>query len=113
MESQERSGWVMRKPYAPAFGFKNTHLLPQQGKKCSVPGFALLSCGEEPCPLRLQTVFSTHKPSQSLGTDFAGQSLRVFDVLILIYGTSCYHGFGDASMGTLPITYSLENIKIP
>ncbi len=41
--SQERSGWVLRKPYAPAFGFKNTHLLPQRGKKCSVSGFALLS----------------------------------------------------------------------
>jgi hypothetical protein len=23
VESQERSGWVLRKPYAPAFGFKN------------------------------------------------------------------------------------------
>jgi len=26
-----------------------------------------------------------------------GQSLRVFDALSLIYNTSCYHGFGEAS----------------
>jgi hypothetical protein len=59
VKPQERSGWVLRKPYAPAFGFKNAHLLPQRGKKCSVSGFTLLSFGEEPCPLRLQTVFSS------------------------------------------------------
>jgi hypothetical protein len=53
MEFQERSGWVLRKPYAPAFGFKNTHFLPQRGKKCSVSGFTLLSFREEPCPLSL------------------------------------------------------------
>jgi len=38
---------------------ENTQALPQRVKVCSVSGFALLSCGEEPCPLRLQTVFST------------------------------------------------------
>ena len=58
VESQERSGWVLRKPYALAFGFKNTQPLPQRVKVCSVSGFALLSYGEEPCPLRLQTVLS-------------------------------------------------------
>jgi hypothetical protein len=42
-----------------------------------------------------------------------GQRLRVFDALSLIYSISCYHGFGDTYMGTLPITYCLENIKIP
>jgi len=71
VESQERSGLVLRKPYAPAFGFKNTQALPQRVKACSVSGFALLSYGEEPCPLRLQTVFSTQKPSQNRSTDFA------------------------------------------
>jgi hypothetical protein len=38
---------------------ENTQPLPQRVKACSVSGFALLSYGEEPCPLRLQTVFST------------------------------------------------------
>jgi len=37
---------------------ENTQALPQRVKACSVSGSALLSCGEEPCPLRLQTVFS-------------------------------------------------------
>jgi hypothetical protein len=37
---------------------ENTQALPQRVKACSVSGFALLSFGEEPCPLRLQTVFS-------------------------------------------------------
>jgi hypothetical protein len=87
---------VSRKPYAPAIGFKNTLLLPQRAKRSSVSGFALLSCGKEPCPLRLQTVFFTHKPSQNKGTDFLGQSLRVFDALSLIYNTSCYYRCGDA-----------------
>ena len=38
---------------------ENTQPLPQRVKVCSISGFALLSYGEEPCPLRLQTVFST------------------------------------------------------
>jgi hypothetical protein len=38
---------------------ENTQALPQRVKACSVSGSALLSFGEEPCPLRLQTVFST------------------------------------------------------
>ncbi len=69
--------WV-RKPFAPAFGFKNTHLFPQRGKRCSVSGSALLSSGEEPCPLRLQTVFSTQKPSQKRSADFAGAKVACF-----------------------------------
>jgi hypothetical protein len=36
---------------------ENTQPLPQRVKAYSVSGFALLSGGEEPCPLRLQTVF--------------------------------------------------------
>jgi hypothetical protein len=134
---------VLRKPYAPAFGFKNTHLFPlrvprrgnsfafplptlallrlrlsaspsragpsllpcdqggipplqpplicvhleghKSGKRFSVSGSTLLSDGEEPCPLRLQTVFFTHKPSQNRGLISLGQSLRVFDALSLIY----------------------------
>jgi hypothetical protein len=32
-----------------------------------------------------------------------GQSLRVFDALSLIYGTSCYHGFEDALFNELII----------
>jgi len=126
VESQERSDWVFRKPYAPAFGFKNTHLFPlrvppdarltpltalclpfsgrtftpalrprghtplqpplicvhleghKSGKRCSVSGSALLSNREEPCPLRLQTVFSTQKPSQNRNTDFAGAKAACF-----------------------------------
>ena len=136
MESQERSGWVLRKPFAQAFGFKNTHLFPlraprrgnsfafplptlallrlrlsaspsragpsllpcdqggipplqpplicvhleghKSGKRYSVSGSALLSSGEEPCPLRLQTVFSTQKPSQIIGADFAGAKAACF-----------------------------------
>jgi len=42
-----------------ASGFKNTQLFPQREKSCSVSGFALLSSGEKPCPLSLQTVFSS------------------------------------------------------
>jgi hypothetical protein len=44
-------------------------------------GFRLRSpllLGEEPCPLSLQTVFFTHKPSQSMGTDFAGAKSACF-----------------------------------
>jgi len=33
---------------------------------------------EEPCPLRLQTVFSTQKPSQNKSTDFAGAKVACF-----------------------------------
>jgi hypothetical protein len=47
-------------------------------KVCSVYGSALLSNGEEPCPLRLQTVFSTQKPSQNRNTDFAGAKVACF-----------------------------------
>ena len=78
LEFQERSGVVLRKLYAPAFGFKNTHLLPQRGKKCSVSGSALLSYGEEPCPLCLQTVFSTQKPSLTMVMDHAGAKAARF-----------------------------------
>jgi hypothetical protein len=45
-------------------GSENTPLLPQRVKSGSVSGLALLFV--EPCPLGLQTVFSTHCPSQSL-----------------------------------------------
>jgi len=128
-ESQGRSGWVLRKPYAPAFGFKkhasfaptrtlegeqlrfppsNARLtpltapcLPFSGSKGTYPlgfptdlcplrrpqirqkrlGFRLrspLPSREEPCTLRLQTVFFTHKPSQNRGTDFAGAKPACF-----------------------------------
>ena len=97
VEYQERSGWVLRKPYAQAFGFKNTHLLPQRGKKCSVSGFALLSRLERN---HARSAFKRFFPPRSLRRDWVlillGQSLRVFDALSLIYSTSCYHGFGDA-----------------
>jgi hypothetical protein len=36
---------------------ENTQALSQRVKVCSVSGSALLSYGEETCPLRLQTVF--------------------------------------------------------
>jgi len=44
-------------------------------------GFRLrspLPSREEPCTLRLQTVFFTHKPSQNRGTDFAGAKPACF-----------------------------------
>jgi hypothetical protein len=62
-ESQERSGWVLRKPYSPAFGFKNTPLLPQQGKRDSVSGFALLSHLERNLA---RSAFKRFYPSRSL-----------------------------------------------
>jgi hypothetical protein len=41
LKSQERSGWVLKKPFAPAFGFKNTPLFPQRepwrGNSCAFP----------------------------------------------------------------------------
>ena len=102
VESQERSDWVLRKPYAPAFGFKNTHLLPQRGKKCSVSGFALLSRLERN---HARSAFKRFFPPRSLRRDWVlillGQSLRVFDALSLIYSTSCYHDFGDTSFPNL------------
>jgi hypothetical protein len=61
------------------------HLLPQRGKKCSVLGFALLSYGEELCPLTLQTVFSSISLRRILEVVLLGQSLRVFDTLSLIF----------------------------
>jgi len=50
----------------------------KSGKRGSVSGSTLLSDGEEPCPLRLQTVFFTHKPSQNKSTDFAGAKVACF-----------------------------------
>jgi len=44
-------------------------------------GFRLRSpllFGEEPCPLRLQTVFSTLKPPQNRETDIAGAKVACF-----------------------------------
>jgi hypothetical protein len=99
VESKERSGWVLRKPYAPAFGSKNTHLLPQRGKKCSVSGFALLSRLERN---RARSAFKRLFPPKSLRRVLAlntlGQSLRVFDALSLIYNICCYRVFGDVSI---------------
>jgi hypothetical protein len=60
---------------------------------------------EEPCPLRLQTVFSTHKPSQDRVMISLGQRLRVFDILSLIYFPSCYQGYGDALYMTPSLTF--------
>jgi len=39
---------------------------------------------EEPCPLSLQTVFPTYKPSQDRVMISLGQRLRVFEALSLI-----------------------------
>ena len=97
MEFKERSGWVLRKPYAPAFGFKNTHLLPQRGKKCSISGFALLSRLERN---RARSAFKRFFPPRSLRRVWVlislGQSLRVFDTPSLIYRISFHRGLGDA-----------------
>jgi hypothetical protein len=62
-------------------------------------GFRLRSpllLGEEPCPLRLQTVFSSRSLRRVWVLILLGLSLRVFDAFNLINSTSYYHGFGDA-----------------
>jgi hypothetical protein len=97
VESQKRSGQLLRKQYAPASGFKNTHLFPQRGKRYWVSGFAPLSSGEEPCSLRLQTVFPPKSFRKIEVLISLGQRLCVFDALSLIYSPFFYHGFGDAS----------------
>jgi hypothetical protein len=90
---------VLRKPFAPAFGFKNTQVFPRRAKTCSVSGFALLSLLERN---RARSAFKRFFSPISLRKIEVlislGQSLRVFDALSLIYSASCYHGFGDASM---------------
>jgi hypothetical protein len=69
VESQKRSGWVLRKPYAPAYGFKkHASFAPARQKRLGFRLRSPLPSGEEPCPLRLQTVFYTHKPSQNRDT---------------------------------------------
>ncbi len=46
-----------RKPFAPAFGYKNTLHLPQRGKRGSVSGFALLSFWRGTVPAPPSNVF--------------------------------------------------------
>ena len=50
---------------------------------------------------RARSAFKRFFPPKSLRKievlTLLGQSLRVFEALSLIYGTSCCHGFGDAS----------------
>jgi hypothetical protein len=71
---------VHRKPDAPDFAFKNTHLFPQRGKRCSVSGFALLSPWERN---RARSTFKRFFPYKSLRRAWVlillGQSLRVFN----------------------------------
>jgi hypothetical protein len=94
---------VLRKPYAPAFGFKNSHFLPQRGKKCSVSGFARGQALSELMSVWLKSgldldirirpdpnsAFKRFFPPKSLRRVLAlntlGQSLRVFDTLSLIF----------------------------
>jgi hypothetical protein len=85
LDHQERSGWVLRKPFTPALGFKNTHLLPLRGKKCSVSGFSLLSLLERN---RARSAFKRFFSPISLRRIgvliLLRQSLRVYDALGLI-----------------------------
>ncbi len=76
--------------YAPAFGFKNTHLFPQRGKRRSVSGFALL------CLMlrnHARSAFKRFSPPKSLRKIkvlvLLGQRQCVFDALSQIYSPSC------------------------
>ena len=72
-------------------------------------GFRLrspLPFGEEPCPLSLQTVISSINLRIIKGLVLLGQSLGVFDAPSLIFSTSCYHCFGDASNDALNTIFS-------
>jgi hypothetical protein len=66
-------------------------------KRGSVSGFALLSYGEEPCPLLLQTVFLPISLRRIGKLISLGQNLCVFDAPSLIYITCFHHFSGDAS----------------
>jgi hypothetical protein len=59
---------------------KHASFAPARQKRLGFRLRSPLPSGEEPCPLRLQTVFLIQKPSQDLRTDFAGQKLRVFRI---------------------------------
>ena len=77
---------------------KNTHLLPQRGKRCSVSGFTLLSILERnPARSAFKRFFSSRSLRRVQTLITQGQSLRVFDAPNLIYSTSCYHGIRAAS----------------
>ncbi|KKN07805.1 hypothetical protein LCGC14_1063220 [marine sediment metagenome] len=58
--------WEKTRKKAQAIWLKNTLLLPQRVKSNSDQGFALLSSGEEPCPLSLSHGFFTIQPSPSV-----------------------------------------------
>ncbi len=69
LEPEERSGWVLRKPFTPAFGLKkHASFAPARQKRLGFRLRSPLPSGEEPCPLRLQTVFFTQNPSQNRDT---------------------------------------------
>jgi len=53
-------------------------LLPQRVKSNSDQGFALLSFGEEPCPLSLSHGFFTIQPLPSEGTQLC-RAARMFE----------------------------------
>jgi hypothetical protein len=85
VEYQKRSGWVLRKPFAPAFGFKNTQVFPRRAKTCSVSGFALLSLLERNRARSAFKRFFSPISLRRIGVLISlGQSLRVFDALGLI-----------------------------
>ncbi len=62
------NGWSDLWRKAQVIWFQNTLLLPQRVKSNSDQGFALLSFGEEPCPLSLSHGFFTIQPSPREGT---------------------------------------------
>jgi hypothetical protein len=58
---------------------------------------------EEPCPLGLQTVFVTHKPSLKRSTDFDKAKHACFRFNSLVCSPSSFRGFGDSFAAELKI----------
>ena len=107
MES-ERSSWVLKKPYAPAFGFKKHAFFTPAGQKDARFQTSLSSpFWKGTVPAQPSNGFF---PPRSLRRVWVlitlGQSLHVFDALSLIYSTSWYDGFGDASSYALNTIFS-------
>jgi len=90
-ESQEKSGWVLRKPCAPAFDSKTRRLCPSESKPARFQ--APLSSPSERNHAR--SAFKRFFPPKILRKVWVlislRQSLRVFDALSLIYRISLFH----------------------
>jgi hypothetical protein len=92
---------------AQAIWLHNTLLLPQRAKSNSDQGFALLSFGEEPCPLSLSHGFFTIQPSPSTGREksacpfFSKAPLRMTSLTSKNHFTMIYNMFKIMTMNNL------------